>query len=72
MSVPARTTNVSSWSFCLCRLPFAPGSYRPTFARANPRDSLKDSIVATNLHRVVRRTATYGPALPDGVLEAAR
>jgi len=37
--------------------------------RANPRDSLKDSIVSTNLHRVIRRGAAYGPALPDGVLE---
>lgn len=37
--------------------------------RANPRDSLKDSIVSTNLHRVVRRSAAYGPMLPDGALE---
>ena len=37
--------------------------------RANPRDSLMDSIVSTNLHRVIRRSAVYGPMLPDGVLE---
>ncbi|GAA1291517.1 peroxidase [Pseudonocardia aurantiaca] len=37
--------------------------------RGNPRDSLKDSIVSTNLHRVMRRAAVYGPMLADGVLE---
>jgi Dyp-type peroxidase family len=36
--------------------------------RTNPRDSLQDSIVSTNLHRAVRRSAVYGPMLPDGVL----
>jgi len=37
--------------------------------RVNPRDSLKDSIVSVNLHRVLRRGAAYGPMLADGVLE---
>ena len=37
--------------------------------RINPRDSLQDSIVSINLHRVLRRSAAYGPMLPDGVLE---
>ncbi|MCC3766198.1 Dyp-type peroxidase [Streptomyces sp. UNOC14_S4] len=37
--------------------------------RANPRDSLTDSVVVTGIHRVLRRGAAYGPLLPDGVLE---
>ena len=37
--------------------------------RVNPRDSLKDSIVSVNLHRVLRRGAAYGPMLADEVLE---
>ncbi|MFF1701524.1 Dyp-type peroxidase [Streptomyces sp. NPDC058252] len=37
--------------------------------RVNPRDSLKDSVVAVNTHRLIRRGAAYGPVLPDGVLE---
>lgn len=34
--------------------------------RMNPRDSLHDST-DVQLHRILRRGATYGPALPDGV-----
>ncbi|MGV9428602.1 Dyp-type peroxidase [Streptomyces sp. NPDC003656] len=37
--------------------------------RANPRDSLKDGVVAVETHRLVRRGAAYGPPLPDGVLD---
>ncbi|MFD5792935.1 Dyp-type peroxidase [Streptomyces diastatochromogenes] len=37
--------------------------------RVNPRDSLKDTVVAVNTHRLIRRGAAYGPVLPDGVLE---
>ncbi|WP_258527609.1 Dyp-type peroxidase [Streptomyces sp. NBRC 110611] len=37
--------------------------------RANPRDSLVDTVVETGIHRVLRRGAAYGPVLPDGVLE---
>ncbi|MGE7388286.1 Dyp-type peroxidase [Streptomyces sp. NPDC004126] len=37
--------------------------------RANPRDGLTDTVVATNIHRVLRRGAAYGPPLPDGVLD---
>ena len=37
--------------------------------RSNPRDALKDQGAVVNLHRILRRGATYGPMLPDGVLE---
>src|SRR5215831_9430201 len=37
--------------------------------RVNPRDALKDDVVAVNLHHFLRRGANYGPPLPDGVLE---
>ncbi|WP_426519007.1 Dyp-type peroxidase [Diaminobutyricibacter sp. McL0618] len=38
--------------------------------RANPRDSFDgESSVDTRLHRMIRRGTSYGPTLPDGVLE---
>ncbi len=38
--------------------------------RANPRDSLdSDGSVDVRLHRMIRRGTSYGPALPEGVLE---
>jgi Dyp-type peroxidase family len=38
--------------------------------RANPRDALDDEqIVDVRLHRVLRRGTSYGPALPEGVLD---
>ncbi|MFE0042998.1 Dyp-type peroxidase [Streptomyces albireticuli] len=37
--------------------------------RANPRDSLTDTVVETGIHRVLRRGAAYGPLLPEGVLD---
>jgi Dyp-type peroxidase family len=38
--------------------------------RANPRDSLEnDGSVNVRLHRMIRRGTSYGPALPEGVLE---
>lgn len=38
--------------------------------RANPRDSLEHEMTTdTRLHRMIRRGTSYGPALPDGVLE---
>src|SRR5499433_3545038 len=37
--------------------------------RVNPRDALKDEVVAVNLHHFLRRGTNYGPPLPDGVLE---
>ena len=37
--------------------------------RVNPRDALKNELVATNLHYFLRRGTNYGPALPAGVLE---
>jgi Dyp-type peroxidase family len=40
--------------------------------RSNPRDALKDQGAVVNLHRILRRGATYGPMLPDGVLEDDR
>ena len=38
--------------------------------RANPRDALDDEgSVDTRLHRMIRRGTSYGPMLPDGVLD---
>jgi len=37
--------------------------------RINPRDALKDDIVAVDLHHFLRRGTNYGPPLPEGVLE---
>lgn len=38
--------------------------------RANPRDALDhEGSVDVRLHRMIRRGTSYGPALPDGVLE---
>ncbi len=38
--------------------------------RANPRDAFKDELVGVNrLHRMIRRGTSYGPPLPEGVLE---
>ena len=38
--------------------------------RANPRDSLdQDGSVNVRLHRMIRRGTSYGPMLPDGVLD---
>jgi Dyp-type peroxidase family len=38
--------------------------------RANPRDALDHEMsVNVNLHRMIRRGTSYGPPLPDGVLE---
>jgi mannose-6-phosphate isomerase-like protein (cupin superfamily) len=37
--------------------------------RNNPRDALKDTITAVNIHRVLRRGFIYGPMLPEGQME---
>jgi Dyp-type peroxidase family len=37
--------------------------------RVNPRDALKNDIVAVNLHYFLRRGTNYGPPLPEGVLD---
>jgi Dyp-type peroxidase family len=37
--------------------------------RMNPRDQFKDALVQVNRHRVLRRGTSYGPPLPEGVLE---
>jgi Dyp-type peroxidase family len=38
--------------------------------RANPRDALEHEMsVDTRLHRMIRRSTSYGPMLPDGVLD---
>jgi Dyp-type peroxidase family len=38
--------------------------------RANPRDSLdREGSVDVRLHRMIRRGTSYGPMLPEGVLE---
>ena len=44
-----------------------PGSHA---RRANPRDALDDEgSVDVRLHRMIRRGTSYGPMLPDGVLD---
>ena len=37
--------------------------------RANPRDGLTGQVADVNIHRIVRRGGSYGPMLPEGVLE---
>jgi Dyp-type peroxidase family len=37
--------------------------------RVNPRDALKNDLVAVNLHNIIRRGTNYGPPLPEGLLE---
>src|SRR6266404_105780 len=37
--------------------------------RVNPRDALKNDLVAVNLHHFLRRGTNYGPPLPEGILE---
>ena len=37
--------------------------------RINPRDALKNDLVAVNLHHILRRGTNYGPPLPEGILE---
>jgi len=37
--------------------------------RINPRDALKNDLVAVNLHYFLRRGTNYGPPLPEGVRE---
>jgi len=37
--------------------------------RINPRDALKNEVVAVNLHHFLRRGTNYGSPLPEGVLE---
>ncbi|HEY1248656.1 MAG TPA: Dyp-type peroxidase [Nitrososphaera sp.] len=37
--------------------------------RVNPRDSLKNDLVAVNLHHFLRRGTNYGPPLPEGIME---
>jgi deferrochelatase/peroxidase EfeB len=37
--------------------------------RVNPRDALKDDLVAVNLHHFLRRGTNYGPPLAEGTFE---
>lgn len=37
--------------------------------RMNPRDSFTHEIVDVRLHRLIRRGTSYGPMLPEGVME---
>jgi Dyp-type peroxidase family len=37
--------------------------------RVNPRDALKNDLVAVDLHYFLRRGTNYGPPLPEGVRE---
>jgi Dyp-type peroxidase family len=37
--------------------------------RVNPRDALRNDVVAVNRHHFLRRGTNYGPPLPEGVLE---
>ncbi len=37
--------------------------------RVNPRDALDNTITNARLHKIFRKGAVYGPALPEGVLQ---
>ena len=37
--------------------------------RANPRDSLNETIADINIHRLLRRSTVYGPPLEEGTTE---
>lgn len=37
--------------------------------RANPRDSLNNSLTDVTIHRCLRRGTSYGPELPEGLLD---
>jgi len=38
--------------------------------RANPRDAFKGELIGVNLlHRIMRRSTSYGPPLPEGALQ---
>ena len=37
--------------------------------RVNPRDALEGTVVEMRLHRILRRGATYGSLLPEGVMD---
>ncbi|HXM68122.1 MAG TPA: Dyp-type peroxidase [Candidatus Acidoferrum sp.] len=37
--------------------------------RVNPRDALKNDLVAINLHHFLRRGTNYGTPLPEGILD---
>jgi Dyp-type peroxidase family len=37
--------------------------------RMHPRDHFKDEMIQVKRHRLIRRGTTYGPLLPEGVLE---
>jgi Dyp-type peroxidase family len=38
--------------------------------RANPRDAFRDELIGINrLHRLIRRSTSYGPPLSEGILE---
>jgi Dyp-type peroxidase family len=43
-----------------------PGSH---IRRMNPRDQFKHELIQVNRHRLLRRGMTYGPLLPEGVLQ---
>lgn len=43
-----------------------PGSH---IRRMNPRDAFKHEAVQVNRHRLIRRGMSYGPLLPEGVIE---
>lgn len=43
-----------------------PGSHA---RRMNPRDGIKDSGTSVRIRRMIRRGTSYGPRLPEGVLE---
>jgi Dyp-type peroxidase family len=43
-----------------------PGSH---VRRMNPRDAIQDSGTSVRIHRMIRRGTSYGPPLPEGVLE---
>ena len=67
-SAPIRSaTTTSSTAMTRAGLKCPAGAHA---RRANPRDALDDEgSVNVRLHRMIRRGTSYGPMLPEGVLE---
>jgi hypothetical protein len=37
--------------------------------QVNPRDQFKRALIQVNRHRLLRRGTSYGPLLPEGVMQ---
>ena len=67
-SAPTRSATTTSSTATICAGFKCPAGAHAR--RANPRDALDDEgSVDVRLHRMIRRGTSYGPMLPEGVLE---